>query len=162
MMKAIAGIPWPGPVLQMDPFPASEMRVRRPLPLWRPVERLLRRDGGSASIEFVIWAPFFLFITAFVAEIAFVFTVNASMWNVSRDVIRRLAYHQIDPGDARDEVLRYAMIPDAGYVVNVVEDVETVTMTVSLPVANASLLGLVTAHFDGDLTVTLAMLREPV
>ena len=121
-----------------------------------------RDERGAASIEFAIWAPFFLLITAFVAEIAFVFTVNASMWNASRDVVRRLAYHQIEASEARDEWLRNAMIPDAGYDVQVQEDVENVTLTVSLPVRNASLLGIVVSRFDGDLTVRLAMLREPV
>jgi len=159
MFKAITGIPWPGPVTDMGTAPQHAPRSGA---TGGPRRGRFENETGNASIEFVIWAPFFLFITAFVAEVAFVFTVNASMWNVSRDVIRRLAYHQIAPDEARDEVLRHAMIPDAGYVVGVVEDLETVTMTVSLPVRNASLLGLVTSRFDGDLTVTLAMLREPV
>lgn len=124
--------------------------------------RFKHSQDGNATVEFAIWAPFFIFLMILVCEVSFLFTVNASMWNVARDVTRRLAYHQIEPSEAEARVLASAMLADKAYDVIVSETTEDVTLRITLPMRDASLMGLVVARFSGDLVAQITMLREPV
>lgn len=127
----------------------------------RHVRNWLRKETGSASVEFAIIAPVFFFLIAFVCEVAYAFTVNANMWDVTRDVARRLAYHQIEAEGATAAAGEYGMLAQ-NYSVSVAEDDERVTVTISLDFADASLLGLVVRRFPGHMSARISMLREPV
>jgi Flp pilus assembly pilin Flp len=55
------------------------------------VGRFLRDEGGSATIEFVLWVPVFAFILMATVDATILYLHHTEMWNVARDTTRRMA-----------------------------------------------------------------------
>ncbi|MHA3979523.1 TadE/TadG family type IV pilus assembly protein [Halovulum sp. GXIMD14794] len=48
-------------------------------------------DGGTNTIEFVLWLPIFILILSIVVDVCFMFLAQAVMYDVASDTARRLA-----------------------------------------------------------------------
>lgn len=62
------------------------------------------RQSGSATVEFVVWMPFFLLLTGFFADVANTYLLQASMWSTAMDCTRRMSVgqytsSQVSPND---------------------------------------------------------------
>ncbi|NNU79124.1 pilus assembly protein [Halovulum dunhuangense] len=59
----------------------------------RQVRRFLRmdEDGGTNTIEFVLWLPIFILILALVVDVCFLFLAQAVTFDVASDTARRRA-----------------------------------------------------------------------
>ena len=59
----------------------------------RRIGYFLRRDedGGTSTIEFVLWLPIFILILSIVVDVCFVFLRQAVMYDVAADTARRYA-----------------------------------------------------------------------
>ena len=146
----------------------SGATARRPMFKGR-IERAmvrLRRGGrderGSATVEFVLWLPFFFTLLAGIADLSFIFTTNASMWDVARDTARRLALHQVTVAEAESFARGAVALGDpSNYVVSVL-DGDDVVVEISTTVAEASVFGVYAALMPGDLIARVTMMREPM
>lgn len=124
-------------------------------------ESILKSENGSGTVEFAIFAPLILFLIISIAELAFLFTVNANMWDVTRDMTRRLALHQLQSDEVERALADYPRLAP-GMEVDVWESDNMVSVTLSLPFDQASLIGGPVSAFPGGMSARIAMLREPV
>ena len=51
-------------------------------------------DGGTTTIEFVLWLPIFILILSLVIDVCFVFLGQAVMYDVASDAARRVSIGQ--------------------------------------------------------------------
>lgn len=125
--------------------------------------RLVRADeGGSATVEFVLWLPFFFTLIAAIADLSFIFTTNASMWDAARDAARRLALHQVSVAQAEDIARAAVALGDPSqYIINVL-DGDDVVVEITTSIDAASVFGVYSALMPGDLVARVTMLREPM
>lgn len=54
------------------------------------LQKFLRDDRGTATIEFVIWIPIFVALLIIVVDLSMVHLAHTEMWNVARDTARRM------------------------------------------------------------------------
>ena len=126
----------------------------------------LRRTGaderGSATVEFVLWLPFFITLIAAIADLSFIFTTNASMWDVARDTARRLALHQVTAEQAETFALSAFALGDPTQYAVSVTDGDDVVVEITTSIDDASVFGVYSALMPGDLIARVTMLREPM
>lgn len=131
--------------------------------LRRPVSRLWRDETGSATIEFVLWVPVFAVILVAAVDATILYLHHTEMWNVSRDVARRVAVGDISEADAaqviEDELYLYS---DAYYVATSDPSDLDVQIYIHTQVADASVFGFYTPILDKYLTSLVTMRREPI
>ncbi|MEM7497372.1 MAG: TadE/TadG family type IV pilus assembly protein [Pseudomonadota bacterium] len=60
----------------------------------------LRDERGAATIELVIWIPFFFALFLFVVDLSVLFFSYARMWNVTRDAARDISIGLVAPTTA--------------------------------------------------------------
>ena len=70
-------------------------RVRRARPRGA-LARLLRDRRGAATLENVLWTPLFVGLVALSADAGLAFHAHSRMWDVARDVARRVAVGELD------------------------------------------------------------------
>ena len=120
----------------------------------------LRDERGSATIEFVIWFVPLMFLLAMTIDASMLYLTHTEMWNVSRDIARRLSIGDMSEADAvsyaRDELFLY----NNAYTMDMDVDVD-VTVEIATDFQDASLFGIFGKVIDGDLTARVVMRREP-
>jgi Flp pilus assembly protein TadG len=118
-------------------------------------------ERGSATVEFVLWLPFFFTLLAGIADLSFVFTTNANMWDVARDTARRLALHQVDATEAEAFARAAVVLGDPAQYTVVIVDGEDVVVEITTSIDAASVFGVYGALMPGDLRARVTMLSEP-
>ena len=75
--------------------------------------RFFENQFGSATIEFVIWLPWFFMLLMLTVDASFMYMSLTRMENAARDAARRVAVGQFD----KDEIIIYALgqLPDLKY-----------------------------------------------
>lgn len=58
--------------------------------------RFWRDERGSATIEILLWLPFFLFLVFLTVDASLLYWRHGEMWNVARDVARTIAAGSLD------------------------------------------------------------------
>lgn len=141
--------------------------LSRAHPACPEADRLLRRflgdEHGSATIEFVLWLPVFAVVLVAAIDAAVLYLQHSEMWNVSRDVARRLAVSDITEDEVADYVADELFLFSPAYSVAISDptslDVEIVIRT---RVADASVFGFFEPLLDKYLTAAVIMRREPI
>lgn len=86
---------------------ANRRQVRMAKAPWgETVRRFLRDERGNATIEFVIWIPWFMFLLLMVADASFLYLDMTRMENAARDGARRLSTGQYDTTNVDTAVLK--------------------------------------------------------
>ena len=67
--------------------------------------RLLGDERGTATVEFVLWIPVFVTIMLVAIDATVLYLHHTEMWNVARDVARRVAVGDITESQAVDYVV---------------------------------------------------------
>lgn len=69
----------------------------------RQIRRFFKQDeeGGTTTIEFILWLPIFIVILALIIDVCFLFLCQAIMYDVASDAARRLAIGSLDKGEAK-------------------------------------------------------------
>ncbi|MEL6234106.1 MAG: TadE/TadG family type IV pilus assembly protein [Pseudomonadota bacterium] len=123
-----------------------------------------RNERGSATIEFVLWIPFFLILLGILTDSATLYLRQNEMWNVSRDTARLLATGQITEaqatGYARDN------LPLAGtlnYTITANDPSDlSKWVDIKVKIGEASVFGFFAAIANNDLTARAVMRAEPL
>ena len=56
----------------------------------RGLNRFLRDEHGTMTIEFVLWIPLLMAVAIFVLDVTTIYITHTEMWNVARDTARRM------------------------------------------------------------------------
>ncbi|WP_186766635.1 TadE/TadG family type IV pilus assembly protein [Puniceibacterium confluentis] len=119
-------------------------------------------EDGSSTIEFVIWTPLIVTAIMLIIDFSYSLTLNASMWNASRETARALSRHTIS-ADEGEMYLRNAMFfTDKPYEIGIDLTRDDVFVKVSLPVGEAAMTPFLSRYMPGSLSAKVSMLREPV
>ncbi len=121
-----------------------------------------RDDKGSSTVEFVIWTPLIITAIMLIIDFSYSLTLNASMWNASRETARALSRHTIS-ADEGEMYLRNAMFfTDKPYEIGIDFTRDDVFVKVSLPVGESAMTPFLSRYMPGSLSAKVSMLREPV
>lgn len=127
------------------------------------VSQFLRDEQGSATIEFVLWVPVFVVLLIATIDATVLYLHHTEMWNVSRDVARRVAVGDITEDQAaqvvHDELFLYA---DHYWVATSKKTDLDVKIAIQTSIADASVFGFFKPVLGENLVALVTMRREPI
>ena len=130
---------------------------------WPTVSQFLRDEHGSATIEFVLWVPIFVVILVAATDATILYLHHTEMWNVSRDVARRVAVGDMTEADAVTVVQNEMFLYSRAYTVATSDPAELdVWIMIQTSVRDASVFGFFEPVLDRYLTAMVTMRREPI
>jgi Flp pilus assembly protein TadG len=131
--------------------------------LWLKASQFLRDEHGSATIEFVLWVPIFVVILAAATDATVLYLHHTEMWNVSRDVARRVAVGDMSEADAATAVQNEMFLYSRAYTVATSDPTDLdVQIMIQTQISDASVFGFFEPVMGRYLTAMVTMRREPV
>ncbi len=125
------------------------------------------RDDGTVTVEFMLWLPLIFTIILFTVDVALIYLKQADMWNVARDVSRRMSVSSAyNPTSAQIEQNLFTSLQNAssisasatgGGAANAGVDK---VVTISVGLCDASLFGVVGCYGSFTLTARVTMASE--
>ena len=130
---------------------------------WPKASQFLRDERGSATIEFVLWVPVFVIILVAATDATVLYLHHTEMWNVSRDVARRVAVGDMTETDAASAVQDEMFLYSRAYTVATSNPADLdVQIMIQTSVADASVFGFFKPVLGRYLTAMVTMRREPI
>lgn len=133
----------------------------------RAVRRYLNldEDGGTTTIEFVLWLPIFIAILSIVIDVAFVFLAQAVMYDVASDTARRYAVGRLSTtAAAKSHAETEAQFNGETPTVTVTEAGDgTVEVVITHAIADIDITGIFSsiASFSSDtISATVYQIKE--
>ena len=127
---------------------------RREFPLVSKARKWFKADDGGATVEVIIWMPFFIVLFSLVAETALIFGGQARILRVVQDVNRAVSVGRIrDLQEAEDRILAAIsdLAPRAEVATTVADGV--IRTEVLVFVSDFSTLSLIDAFDDVQMTI---------
>jgi Flp pilus assembly protein TadG len=128
---------------------------------WLRSSRFLRDERGSATIEFVLWVPVFVVLLVATTDATILYLSHTEMWNVSRDIARRLSVGDITEGQAVEEAKKELFLYSRAYTVATSVGIDVV-VEITTNVGDASVFGFFKPVLGRDLSARVVMRREPI
>ena len=130
---------------------------------WPGVSQFLRDEHGSATIEFVLWVPVFVILLVATTDASILYLHHTEMWNVSRDVARRVAVGDLTEADAVNVVQNEMFLYSSAYTVATSDPTAlNVQIMIQTSIADASVFGFFEPVLGRYLTANVVMRREPI
>lgn len=130
---------------------------------WLKTLRFLRDERGSATIEFVLWVPVFVVLLVATTDASILYLHHTEMWNVSRDVARRVAVGDMTEADAAATVQNEMFLSTNAYTVVTSDPAALdVVIRITTSVRDASVFGFFKPVLGRFLTAEVTMRREPI
>ena len=130
---------------------------------WPGVPEFLRDEHGSVTIEFVLWVPVFAVILVAATDATILYLHHTEMWNVSRDVARRVAAGDMSESDAAATVQDEMSLYNNTYTVATSDPTNPdVTILIQTQISDASVFGFFEPVLGRYLTASVTMRREPI
>ena len=123
-------------------------------------KQFIHDDRGSATIEFVIWIPWFMFLLMITTDISFVYYSLTTMANTSRDAARRLSTGEIEPANLTGFV--NGKLGGGGYTIDNCSTADEACVRITRPFSKTAVFGRFLGDLiDKDLSAQTAMRKEP-
>ncbi len=128
--------------------------------------RTLWRDrGGVAAVEFAFILPILLLLFSGIVQFGSIMFLENHMTNVARETSRRVAVGELAQADASSSAQQALVNWGVTYDVDVASvDVgggnQDITVTISLPMAEAALMDVLGVFQSGNLTAAVTMRQE--
>ena len=130
---------------------------------WLKTSRFLRDERGSATIEFVLWVPVFVIILVAATDATVLYLHHTEMWNVSRDVARRVAGNDLSEAAAAATMQNEMFLYSSEYTVATSNPTDLdVQIVIQTSVAGASVFGFFKPVMDRYLIAMVTMRREQI
>lgn len=128
---------------------------------WLMASRFLRDERGSATIEFVLWVPVFVVLLVATTDATILYLSHTEMWNVSRDIARRIAVGDITEAEAVTEAQKELFLYSRSYQVATAVGIDVV-VEIQTNVGDASVFGFFKPVLGRELSARVVMRREPI
>ena len=115
-----------------------------------------RNEGGSGTIEFVLWLPAFVFIFILISDVSFIFYGKSQTLRILQDANRALSVGAIESEiDVENRVLEQMQLMGHTGVVDAVINSTTgvVTTTVRIPVNELTSVGSIPSLSNFDVAI---------
>lgn len=125
------------------------------------IRRFFRGEDGSATVELVLVFPIFLMIVALIVDASMIFFRQSQVFRIVQDANRSLSIGRFSsPEETRAFILSAVapIAPDATVAATVTEGI--VVTTVSLPLDEIQITGLLSAFRDAELDVVASHVLE--
>ena len=123
----------------------------------------LRDDRGTATIEFVLWVPVVVFVLLAVVDATVLYLHHTEMWNVSRDVARRISVGEITESEAVDAIKESLFLYSDSYYVQTSNPKNLdVHIYIQTPVSEASVFGIFQPVLGNQIEAYVRTRREPI
>lgn len=130
---------------------------------WLTASAFLRDERGSATIEFVLWVPVFVILLVATTDATILYLHHTEMWNVSRDVARRVAVGDLSENQAAAVVQDELFLYSNAYTVATSDPTElNVQIMIQTQISDASVFGFFEPVLGRYLTASVTMRREPI
>jgi len=130
---------------------------------WPGAPKFLRDERGTATIEFVLWVPVLMVVLIAATDATILYLHHTEMWNVSRDVARRVAVGDITEADAVNVVGNEMFLYSSAYTVSTSNPADLdVSIQIQTSIADASVFGFFKPVLGRYLTARVTMRREPI
>jgi len=130
---------------------------------WPKVSKFLGDENGSATIEFVLWVPVFVVILVAATDATVLYLQHTEMWNVSRDIARRVAVGDMSEADAATAVQNEMFLYSRAYTVATSNPADlNVRIQIQTSIRDASIFGFFEPVLGRYLTANVIMRREPI
>jgi Flp pilus assembly protein TadG len=132
----------------------------------RALRRFLRRSDGSATVEVVLWIPFFLLLIALIADASLLFNRQAQMLRAVQDANRAYSVGRLSSPAAVQTALIAAYQPVSTSVTATstldtsVVSTGIIRTTLTVPARDVTSLGLIASLSNFNLSVTAQHYRE--
>jgi len=124
--------------------------------------RFTRSEDGAVTLPFLIWLPLVIFLFFTILDFSYAFTLNASMWQQARVAARGMSMYSLSAPEAEDFIRQGLSWSKKDFDVDIAQDRETVTVTVSPPFAGSGITNTTLSAMPGHWTTHVVMLKEPI
>jgi Flp pilus assembly protein TadG len=93
------------------------------------IRRFMRRDDGSATIEFVLWLPVYILIIGIITDATCLFVGQTQMWSIASNASRLVALRKLNEVGAEKYVTDHS-VEGLTYTADVVINASTVRTTI--------------------------------
>ncbi len=126
---------------------------------------LWRDRDGAAAVEFAFIVPILLLLFSGIVQFGAIMFLENHMTNVARETTRRVAVGELNETDAESSAQQALVNWGVTYDVDVATiDVgggnQDITVTISLPMAEAALMDLLGVFQSGNLSAAVTMRQE--
>lgn len=125
------------------------------------ISGFLSQQDGSATIEFVMWLPLFLFVFGLIAEASLIFAGETTILRVVQDANRAMSIGRLTTASATETQIKNniaKLAPDAQVTTTVTNGI--IHSTVSVPVSDLTFTGLVPQFKSLNVKVSAQMMSE--
>ncbi len=126
--------------------------------------RALWRDrGGAAAVEFAFILPILLLLFSGIVQFGAIMFLENHMTNVARETSRRIAVGELAQADAKSSAQQALVNWGVDYEVLVATSGggnQDITVTISLPMAEAALMDVLGVFQSGNLAAAVTMRKE--
>jgi Flp pilus assembly protein TadG len=130
---------------------------------WLKTLQFLRDERGSATIEFVLWVPVFGVLLIATTDASILYLHHTEMWNVSRDVVRRVSVGDMTEAQAAVTVQNEMFLSTNAYTVETSDPAQLdVWIKITTSVRDASVFGFFEPVLGRSLVAQVTMRREPI
>lgn len=134
------------------PFLIAAVRLR--------LDAFLRDRSGASAIEMAFSLPILLMVLTGIIQFGAMFFLQNHMGDIARDTARRVSVGQISAGQATTYAEGELMNWNATFTVDVQELDDEVTVDISVPLAEASLVDILGLFKSGTLRARAEMPKE--
>lgn len=128
---------------------------------FRKIIARMAASDGSATIEAVLWLPFFMLLLALFADLSMIFTNQSRIQRMVQDANRALSVGRLDSAEAEQAFLKdqlSGLSPKAKVETRI--NAGRVTTIVQIPVADLDVIGVASALRGSVLTIRSDQLVE--
>ena len=119
--------------------------------------QLIEREEGVSVVEFALVVPFLALLFTGIIQIGGIFYVHHNMTTVAQETVRLIAVGQITTDDANTFAQGRLIGWDITYTVNAQESGGDVTVSISAPLSEASLVDILGWFQSGDVSTEATM-----
>lgn len=120
-------------------------------------------EGGAVTVEFVTLVPAFVLLLVFFTDASIIYLTRSEMWNVARDVTRRMTTDEITtPAQVKSYVEQHLLLYGPSYLVTPSFESD-MSVRISVGIGDAAIFGAWLGPVIGQtLTTSVTMRREPL
>lgn len=124
--------------------------------------RFARNEDGAATIEAVLWLPFYLILFGLLADVSMVFHGQSKLLRIVQDANRNMSIGRLDSAEVIDFVRTRAGTFSTPTQITNNEDAGLITTSVTVPMRDLDLFGVAGVFGKAEMTVSSAHLNEMV